>query len=222
MNETFLNSAYFWRVTTHLGASGLLLPVFVAQLLALWSSQRAAAHRWLIGLGLTVLVTLVSKCLFWGWGIGSASLDFTGISGHTMLATSILPVFFCLRIPADSNHLRHLGTTFGLLLAVGVGFSRIVLGAHSVSEVFAGWLIGLAVSTVTIRALGNSVQPSLPAQFSALLLLFAFSGTTANFLQTHNWEVKLALLLSGHSKPFTRHQLRQQNKPPELLGLMPF
>lgn len=218
MNDTFLNSAYFWRVITHLGSSALLLPVFAAQSLALWTSQRVAARKWVVALGLTILVTLASKCLFWGWGIGSASLNFTGISGHTVLATSILPVVFCLYIPAESGHLRHWGTAFGLLLALGVGLSRVVLGAHSVSEVLAGWLVGLAVSTVTIRALKDVVQPSLLAKLSTLLLLFALSGTTANLVPTHDWEVKLALLLSGHGKPYTRHQLMAKNRA---VGLPP-
>ena len=221
MIDTLLNPSYFWRVATHLGSSSLLLPIFAIQALSLWSSQRAAARNWLLALGLTVLLTLVSKFLFMGWGIGSAALDFTGISGHTLLATSILPVFFFLRVGSGASRLRHWGTAFGLLLALGVGLSRLVLGAHSASEVMAGWLAGLAVIAVTLRAVEDVVQPSLLARLSPLLLLLALSATTANLLPTHNWEVRLALKLSGRSKPYLRHQLQEPQQLAQLAGQPP-
>lgn len=217
MNATLLNSAYFWRVITHLGSAGLLLLVFAVQALSLWSNHRAVVLKWLLALSLAIALTLASKFLFIGWGIGVVSADFTGISGHTVLATSILPVFFYLLAPPDSKRWRHMGVSIGLLLAVGVGLSRIFLGAHSVSEVLSAWVIGLAVSTFTIRTMGNAIAPPVLARFSPMLLLFAFSTTTSNFLPTHDWEVKFALFLSGHAKPFSRHQFhKQENRKGQL------
>ncbi len=209
---TLSNSAYWWRIVTHLGAAGILVPIFAAQVVSLWSSQRASAQRWLAALCLAVFLTLASKCLFWGWGIGIVSWDFTGVSGHTLLATSIFPVLFRIHTPFDSPRMQHAVTALGLLLAACIGISRIVLGAHSLSEVCAGWTLGLIVSVVAISALERSHQQSPVARYSPLLLLLAFNPAAAHVLPTHDWEVKLALSISGRTKPFTRIPWLKTNK----------
>jgi len=221
MIDTLLNPSFFWRAATHLGSWALLLPLFAGQFVALWSSQPAAARRWLVALGLTVSATAVSKCLFWGWGIGSAALDFTGISGHAMLATAILPVFLCVCMPAHAGRLRHWGTGLGLLLALGVGLSRVVLDAHSVSEVVAGWLAGLAVVAVTLRALDGAVRPARLAGLCTLAVLLVLGTATARKVSTHHLEIRLALKLSGRSTPFLREQLQAPEQMSRLGGVVP-
>ena len=201
---TTLNLEYWWRVITHLGAAGILLPIFAVQVVGLWFSQRVAAIRWLVALCMAVLLTLISKSLFWGWGLGIASWDFTGISGHTLLATSIFPMLFRIYTQSNSPRWQHSTTALGFLLAVCVGISRIVLGAHSLSEVCAGWSLGLIVSWIAISALKSSYRQSSFSRYSPLLLLLAFHPAAAYVVPTHDWEVRFSLAISGRSKPFTR------------------
>jgi len=196
-----------WWVITHMGASSLLLPALVLVLGGLWKSgARAVARRYLLRILVAVTITIISKCLFFGWGIGIAALDFTGISGHTLLATSILPLL--LRgIPWPALQARGWGAAAGWALALAVGVSRVMVNAHSVSEVVAGWLLGATVSWPTLRALGTTQLTHWASKLAPLVLLLAFHTGSATYLPTHDIEVRLALWVSGKGKPFMRHHL---------------
>jgi membrane-associated phospholipid phosphatase len=193
---------------THLGAVGIALPMLAFTAIGLWQShQRASVRIWLMAIALAVTVTVASKVLFNGWGLGIASLNFTGISGHTVLATSVLPMFFCWLGASDRPRFRLAGVIFGLILSVVVGVSRVVLGAHSGSEVVSAWLVGAAVSWVGFSALEGSIQPLRLSRLVPLILLLVLGTTTSSYFPTHDWEVKLSLFLSGRDKPYTRQQL---------------
>jgi len=196
-----------WWVITHMGASSLLLPALVLVLGGLWESgARAVAHSYLLRILVAVTITVISKCLFFGWGIGIAALDFTGISGHTLLATSILPLL--LRgIPWPALQARGWGAAAGWALALAVGVSRVMVNAHSVSEVVAGWVLGGAVSWPTLRALGRTQLTHWASKLAPLVLLLAIHTGSATYLPTHDIEVRLALWVSGKGKPFMRHHL---------------
>jgi hypothetical protein len=43
-----------------------------------------------------------------------------------------------------------------------------------------------------------------------LVLLLALGTTTANYLPSHDWEVKLSTVLSGRNKPYTRCHLKER------------
>lgn len=219
MPDAQLPPAHAWWILTHLGASSLLLPALLLVLGGLWESgARDAAKRYLLRLSIAVGITVVSKCLFFGWGIGIAALDFTGVSGHTLLATSILPVL--LRgIPWPALQARGGGAALGGLLALVVGVSRVAVHAHSLSEVVAGWILGAAVSWPTVRQLAPLVLSHWASKVAPLVLLLAFHSSTATYLPTHDIEVRLALLVSGQGKPFARHHLHQA--PPALAPVSP-
>ena len=206
---------YWWHVITHLGAAGLLLPVFAAQLVGLWPAQRALAVRWALAVVMAASVAMLTKCLFWGWGLGIADLNFTGISGHALLATSIYPVLFRIHAPQNSPRWQSIGFYLGLAVAVAVGISRIVLGAHSASEVWSAWVIGLLVSGGTVGAIQGQQLHSALARLSPLVLLLALNSGAATYLPSHDLEVKIALAISGRAKPFTRHQLLKSQRQPE-------
>lgn len=208
MPDGLLHTPYFWPVITQMGSAGVIVPTLAITAAGLWHArQRTAVHVWLVALALAVFITLASKIVFIGWGIGIASLDFTGVSGHTLLATAVLPVIFSWLL-ADERHLsRFAGATLGLLLATGVAVSRVVLGMHSISEVVCAWFIGLIVTWAALSTMQSPARAPWFARLSPLALLFAFGTTTSDYMPTHDWEIQLALLLSGHDKPYTRQHL---------------
>jgi membrane-associated phospholipid phosphatase len=208
-----VTSNYGWTVVTHLGSASLLIPILLLQCVALWPKQPQLVKRWLLAVGFGICTTLGSKILFMGWGLGSTTWDFTGISGHALFASSMYPILFSLRSPHDRPALRYGSFGLGFALAVAVGASRVVLGAHSVSEVLLGNAIGLAVSLTVLSAMQEVSGGSRMINLAPLLvLLLALDPAASQILPTHSWEVKLALWASGHQKPFTRKHLHP-NRP---------
>ena len=201
-----------WRIVTHLGSASLLLPTLAITAAGLHVSGQARALRvWLLALGAAAAATTLSKILFFGWGIGSATLDFTGISGHTLLATAILPILFSWLLSTNNGppgrRLRVTGFALGLAISIAVAVSRVVLGAHSPSEVVSAWLLGLAVSVLTLKAMQSQDRRPWFAILAPAVLLLASGQTAANYIPTHQWEVRLALLMSGREAAYTRQQL---------------
>ena len=189
------------------------MPILAVAATGLWQSrQRAAVRIWLPAITLAIMITLTSKIIFLGWGAGIAELDFTGISGHAMLATSVLPVVFGWLLAGDQQRFSLTGAVIGLLVGAGVGLSRVVLDAHSISEVVAAWVAGLAVSGVTLNALETTTRRPWFVRLSPLVLLLSFSTTISNYLPAHEWETRFALLLSGRDSLYTRHQLMRPDR----------
>ena len=216
MSDLNPHTIFIWGVITRLGSAGLILPLLAIVATGLWmSNQKAAVRIWLLAFALVVLATMTTKVLFLGWGLGIALLDFTGISGHALLASSVLPVFFSWLLAADQRRYSAPGVALGLLASLGVGVSRVVLGAHSGSEVVIAVVLGMAVSVLALHALEKPVERPGFARFSTLILFLALGTTTANYLPTHDWEIKLSTLLSGHHKPYTRCHLKEQKSCPD-------
>ena len=202
-----------WGFITRLGEAQLVGPLALAAVLACMRSAEArpAAMRWMAGLCLAVFVTTATKVAFIGWGIGSARLDFTGISGHTMLSTAIYPVL--LSRWTGRSFLPRIGVVVGCALAFAIGCSRVELGAHSVSEVVAGWLVGGAVSLGVLArgtALATRVGAALPAFVALWLTLMPATAPASN---THSMVTRLALKLSGHDRPYTRGAMLGEGRP---------
>lgn len=209
MNLETLASATWWTIT-HLGSSSLLLPACLLLMAGLWRTQQRRALLWLVlSLGAAVGITLVSKIAFYGWGLGVAAWDFTGVSGHTLLAAALLPLLLrCL--PGWGRW----GALAGAGLALTVGVSRVAVGAHSPSEVLAAWLLGGAVAAAVLAALGT-VRLRHPALTVApLLLLGSLHTPAATYLPSHSWEVRAALWLSGRATPYTRAELHAPGRAP--------
>jgi hypothetical protein len=60
--------------------------------LAAGEPRLVKAIRWPSLFTLAALLVVSTKIAFEAWGIGIGALDFTGISGHAMTATSVLAV----------------------------------------------------------------------------------------------------------------------------------
>ena len=201
---------------TRFGEAGIVLPVAVA--LALWLTVATRSPRpassWLAPLGVAVLVTTASKIAFIGWGIGIASIDFTGFSGHAMFAAAVYPML----AQALTAHWRDTGRRRDALLALGAAYafaalvavSRVRVGAHSVSEAAAGLALGALASGSALWLVGHARQ-RLPALWAGLGLAawFVVMPLEAAPSQTHGMVTRLALELSGRDLPFRREDLHR-------------
>jgi membrane-associated phospholipid phosphatase len=194
-----------WISVTALGSVGVMGPV--ALIVAAWLAvgyRWKYAGAWLALLGTASTLVALSKIAFIGWGIGVRHLDFTGISGHALMSTAVLPVaIFVALLPARGT-IRALGVAFGLLLGVWVGVSRVVLDAHSVSEVVAGCALGAAVALAFVwfawRAESGKLAPT-PVAASLAAVVVALHGMP---VPTQHWITEIALGLSGHERPYVR------------------
>ena len=212
----------FWLAITRLGKAQILLPAFVAG--ALWLAlarpagargrvaegnahahdhpARRSALRWVAGLVATTALTTASKIAFLGFGYGIAAIDFTGFSGHSMYAWSILPVLGA--IVAGRR-----GVAVGVVLAVLITCSRVNLGAHSWSEALSGLALGLAASGWTLADyLAHPGAVRAPWWLPLLIVAWlALLPTSAPPSRTHSLVVSISLKLSGRARPYTRFEL---------------
>ncbi len=212
----------FWLAVTRLGEAQILLPAFLAG--ALWLAlarpagalrrmaqgdahahdhpARRSAWRWVAGIVVVAGITTISKVAFLGFGYGIAALDFTGFSGHSMFAWSILPVIGAI-IGGRG------GAVAGVLMAALITYSRVDLGAHSWSEAIAGMVLGAAAAGWTLAdylAHPGAVRTPwwLPLLLVVWLTLLPMHAPPS---RTHNLVVAVSLKLSGRSRPYTRFEL---------------
>lgn len=202
-----------WRTLTYFGDSMLLIPtaVIIALILPWKSDNRRTVWYWLLAFGLAGLLVSLSKILFLGFGIGSARFNFTGFSGHSAMSATLWPVMLWLVSGRWPTPLRLLAISVGYLIPLMVGFSRLVIHAHSASEVATGLLLGFTLSSAFLlsqrrTALKGFSWPQIGAAFLVPLLLLGHGrlATTQQFLERFSAD------LAGLEKPFTRADLFRQ------------
>lgn len=205
----------YWYLITRFGEVQNLLPAALWVCLALVRSEttRPLAYRWLFWLALVSLVDMASKVVFIGWGVGLARWNFTGFSGHAMFSAAIYPLLLATLAARLSPGWQKGALGVGLLLAVVVCVSRVMVHAHSVSEVVLGWLLGDMVTLMAVskpglqRVTWRLYVPTLLAVWMVMAPLLTPPVPT-------QWMVtRLALLLSGRAKPFTRIDLHRRLRP---------
>lgn len=194
-----------WWTISLLGSMAVMAPAGIV--IAAWL---VAGRRWRLALdwcllfGAGMALVVATKVAFIGWGIGVGAVELAGFSGHAMRAGAIFPVAFYVALKNAGARWRQAGVALGVLCAVLVGISRLVLHVHSVSEVLTGGLLGLAVAGAFIwraRAVDEVVLSRGLVMLSLCALLFTLR---AEPLPTEHWMTRLALFLSGHERPFTR------------------
>ena len=203
------SATLFWHLATRLGEMQIVLP---SALVASWpalrnADARAFIVRWWSALALAIALTTVSKLAFIGWGLGIAALDFTGISGHAMMAASVYPVMLALLASRASAGLQKIAFWGGVTLAVLVGVSRLQVHAHSPSEVIAGLALGAAVCGFS---LWHRPLPQCAAGWICQTLVLAWvllSPMKTPQVPTHFLVTRLSLALAGHDTPHTRAEL---------------
>ncbi|WP_075180874.1 phosphatase PAP2 family protein [Pantoea sp. 1.19] len=205
-----------WRTLTYFGDSMLLIPTAaIIALLLLWKSDnRRAAGYWVAVFGLTGLIVSLSKLAFMGWGIGNQRLDFTGFSGHTAMAATLWPVMFWLVGGGFSAAVRGSLIALGYALAVLVGVSRLTLNAHSDSEVLAGLLLGLVLSSAFLLSQRHTRLRSFTlVQLAAAMLLPLLLVSQGKTAKTQYLLQQLSLQVSGRDRPWKRTDMGQAARP---------
>jgi membrane-associated phospholipid phosphatase len=148
------------RVLSTLGSQTVLLPLAGAVALALLVRRRFALAALLIAAwgGALLLYNLIKyfvhrprpPSVIWLTDVGKTT---SFPSGH---ATQSLATFLALGLvgPAWISKPRWPGLLLALVLAAGVGWSRVYLGVHWTSDVLAGWLIAAAWITMILWLAG--------------------------------------------------------------------
>ncbi|MGW2305510.1 phosphatase PAP2 family protein [Streptomyces sp. NPDC001809] len=70
-------------------------------------------------------------------------------SGHAMTATTSCAVLLLVLMPLVPRAWRPLPWVLAVAAVLGVGYTRVALGVHWVSDVVGGWLLGITVVTAT-------------------------------------------------------------------------
>ena len=217
-----IGDGVFWHGVTRAGEVGILLPaaLLAAWLLMLRRDHERTAGIWLASLGVAVLITLASKFALLGWGLGWAALNFSSVSGHAMMAAAVYPVLFAVLIPAPSVVGRWCTAGAGIALALLVGVSRIVVGAHSWSEVIAGLAVGGVVAAVVLCGNGfalaiarEQTRVSLTRTLAAPLAIGLWLTMMPAFgpsFDSHSVITEWSLRLSGRSAPYTRGEMLRE------------
>lgn len=133
-----------WPAITALGDSAVLLPcaLLTAGWLASSAQTRHQAGQWLLLLLLIGALVTASKIIFMAWGFGIPSLNFTGISGHSAMSAAVWPAVLAMIGSWCKRPGSIVGAVLGLMLAMAITVSRVILHAHSWAEVVAGFLVG--------------------------------------------------------------------------------
>lgn len=221
VNPDAFSAAELWQTLTRLGEAQFLLPALLAA--TAWLAWRRGARRlaaaWLLSTVLAAALTTASKVAFIGYGLGWAALDFTGFSGHAMFAAAVLPPLMLVLAGGSSPGQQRAAVAAGYALALAVAVSRVMVGAHSWSEVVAGAALGALASGVALGCTGPLPPLRLARWVLPVLLGWTFFGVAAAPpSRTHDWVTRLALAQSGRQQPFQRHDL---HPPPPLRRELP-
>jgi membrane-associated phospholipid phosphatase len=110
---------------------------------------RRGAVVWLAVVAATFVTTLICKFMFLSCSPVFGPMDVHSPSGHVAAATVVSGGLAIMLTRRRTNIIPA-----ALLAAVVIGFSRMVLGAHSFPEVVIGALIGLAGAAALMRFAG--------------------------------------------------------------------
>jgi membrane-associated phospholipid phosphatase len=195
----------FWFLLTSIGNTVITIPITLT--IAIWllaSREWRMSLLWCVLFGVAMILVLITKIAFIGWGLGIESLDFTGISGHATRAAMVIPILFYFGLQRAPRKITSMGVYAGVALGAAISVSRVMVNAHSGSEMVAGWLLGSGMCLIFLQFMKNhSVLISrrwlLACSFSLL-----FISPVMKPFQPDDLIIKLALAISGHEKPFDR------------------
>jgi membrane-associated phospholipid phosphatase len=137
------------HLLTWMGDARLLLPVIGLMAALWWRIKPRMALEWGVLVAAMGATVAVSKLAYIVWGVDWQTIRFYGFSGHSAMSATLYPVVLyalCARVPA----LRWPAVLAGAALALVVGFSRLAMNLHSVSEIIGGLVLGGLTSGLMI------------------------------------------------------------------------
>ncbi|RZT10104.1 PAP2 superfamily protein [Duganella sp. CF402] len=204
----------WWHWLSVIGSLAVTGPIGVA--IVVWllagKSWRLTAI-WLVLFGAGMALVVATKMAFIGWGIGVASVEFAGFSGHAMRAAAVFPVAGFLATRSTSQTMHWLGTAAGVLLAVLIAMSRVYVRAHSQSEAVTGCVLGLLVAGIFIWYASTEHHMALSRLLVMLCIPVLLVAPRVEPIPAEQWITKAALYLSGRDQPYTRQMWRKPRFP---------
>ncbi|MFM0555972.1 phosphatase PAP2 family protein [Paraburkholderia sediminicola] len=135
-----------------------------------------------------VLLVAASRVAHAVWGVEISALNFTVVSGHSMLSGAVYPTTFGICAAQEKPRTAQVAYLFGLACAAAIGVSRVLMGLHSPAEVLTGWLVGTLIAGVTLSLMN-------PSRVRALSIGRSPTRDTTLFAAT-----ALALIVVCHGK----------------------
>ena len=167
---------------TDFGDSAVLLPLCIAVFAWLMTRRsRWPALWWLIGLGTFAVVIATAKVVFFACPVIPHVTSPSGHTGFSLIAYGGLAVIVAAEL--DRTWMRVAVVSMAVLLAAGVGYSRVILHMHTRTEAAIGFAIGAAALGVFSFGYLRRIHsgPTLaPLLVGAALILAAFHGGRLN------------------------------------------
>lgn len=203
-----------WHLVTRLGEAQILLPAMLVAVLWLVLVVRSTrmALWWLAGTALAASITTATKVAFFGYEVGYAPLDYTGISGHATFAAAVLPVLAGILAGSANARWQRAAVAASYGLAALVAYSRLRVGAHSGVETTAGLALGSLASALALNANRlPAVRPPywLGVGLTLWMLSLPFGAPPS---PTHGWVVRLSLAVSNRTEPYSRSLMHRDHR----------
>jgi undecaprenyl-diphosphatase len=151
------------RVISVLATGYVLLPVTLVASVALWWRRRQAVALWLPALG--IVAVLVLPGIKWLISVPRPTLRGHGFpSGHVFAATLFVVVavylLWSLGVP---RRWQRAARAAGIVFVTLVGYSRIYVNAHWLSDVVGGLLAGTAFALLVVLVIDGRLRPTAKA-----------------------------------------------------------
>ena len=157
------------RYLTDFADQAVILPLVLAVAVVLAvQGWRRGAIVWLLVVAGTFLATLTFKLMFLACSPLFGPMDVHSPSGHVAASTVVAGGLAALLTRRRATILPA-----AIVAAVVIGFSRLVLGAHSLPEVVVGALIGLAGAAMLLRFSGSPPPRMRIAPLVAVIVVVA-------------------------------------------------
>lgn len=154
----------FFKVFTHIGSFYVMAGLALVAVLLLWfvKKDRRTSVFYAVCFALTGVLNLLFKIIIGRARPESlmiiAETGYSFPSGHSMLAMT----FFALAIHYVCKTIKNkplkiaLAVIFSIIISL-VGFSRIYLGVHYLSDVIAGFLLSFVIVVVSLLAYNSKI-----------------------------------------------------------------
>lgn len=120
------------------------------------------------------------------WGIFNSPETYSMPSGHTIISIVLyLGLAFLLAHSPERKRGRWFIYAAALAVCTAVSVSRLYLGAHWFTDVFASWLLGSAVLCFTVISYERSTLENIPAKPVFLVALTSLVIAYSVFFATH-------------------------------------